>query len=256
MEAVIIDREKCIGCGECAADCVSHHIVIEDGRARTLDNRCIECGHCYAICPVQAVDMPGYDLTGLEGTLDMSALGADRLLTAMESRRSARRFTAEPVSGDDLRRILEAGRYCPTGSNAQDVHFVVLRERLEEAEEEALRVFSQSQRLAGLVNSGAPGSGPDRHFFFKGAPLAIVVAGHREVDPALASSYMELMAQALGLGVLYSGYFVFAAKHSAPLKELLDLPAGVEPVTTLVIGHSDIRYSRRVPRKPLKVRWC
>ena len=94
MEAVIIDREKCIGCGECAADCVSHHIVIEDSRARTLGNRCIECGHCYAICPVQAVDMPGYDLTGLEGTLDMSALGADRLLTAMESRRSARRFTA------------------------------------------------------------------------------------------------------------------------------------------------------------------
>ena len=42
VEAVVIDREKCIGCGACAADCVSNHIELVEGRAQTLPNRCIE----------------------------------------------------------------------------------------------------------------------------------------------------------------------------------------------------------------------
>jgi len=43
-------------------------------------------------------------------------------------------------------------------------------------------------------------------FFFKGAPLVIIVSARNEVDAALASSYMEIMAESLGLGVLYSGF--------------------------------------------------
>ena len=254
MDAIRINRDKCIGCGECAADCVSRHIVLEDGRARVNEgSRCIECGHCYAICPVNAVDMPGYELNGLEGTCPLTEFDPARLLLAMESRRSARRFTAEPVTTEELERILEAGRYCPTGSNAQGVRFIVLREKLAEAEAEAARIFLSSPLTSALLKRG--GDEIDRHFFFKGAPAAIVTAGHRDVDPALASSYMELLAGSMGLGVLYSGYFVHAVKQSTKLRELLELPAGIEPVTTLCIGHSDVKYSRRVPRKPPKVLW-
>ena len=45
-------------------------------------------------------------------------------------------------------------------------------------------------------------------FFFKGAPLVILVSARNEVDAALASSYTEIMAESLGLGVLYSGFFI------------------------------------------------
>lgn len=254
VEAVVIDREKCIGCGACAADCVSNHIELVEGRAQTLPNRCIECGHCYAVCPAGAVDMPGYDLAGLDDTLELSEFGADRFLLALESRRSVRRFTADPVSDGDIARILEAGRFCPTGSNRQGVHFVVLREKLAEAEILARETFLASGRLASLVMN-REGNAPDERFFFKGAPLAIAVAGKRGVDPALAAAYMELMAESLGLGAFYSGFFAYAAQNNAALRDLLGLPTGVEVVTTLVIGHGDVSYLRRVPRKPANIIW-
>ncbi len=255
MSAIVIDAGKCTGCGECAADCVSRHIVIEGGRARALDNACIECGHCYAICPAGAVSMPGYDCAGLEGTAAMSEFDPGRLLLAMQSRRSIRRFRPEPVSREDVERILSAGRFCPTGSNRQGLHFVIISERLEEAERAAARSFLRVKRLASLVSRTARETDIDGHFFFKGAPLAIAVCGRDAVSASLASAYMELLAESLGLGVLYSGFFVFAAKHSPELAALLALPDGVEPVTTLCIGRTDVSYPRRAPRKPLNVTW-
>lgn len=255
MDAVTIDRSLCIGCGECAAECVAHNIAIENGKAVVFGSRCIECGHCYAVCPTGAVEMPGYDLAGLEGALPMTAFNSDDLLLAMESRRSVRRFTQEPVSREDVMRILEAGRYSPTGSNAQGVHFVVLRDRMAEAESEAVRLFRRLKGLAGAVSSAVRNLEIDDRFFFKGAPMAIVVAGNNATDPSLASSYMELLAASLGLGVFYSGFFVYAAKHSPAIKSILNLPNGVEPVTTLVIGHSEVQYHRRAPRKPLNVQF-
>ena len=196
--------------------------------------------------------MPGYDLAGLDDTLELSEFGADRFLLALESRRSVRRFTAEPVSDGDIARILEAGRFCPTGSNRQGVHFVVLREKLAEAETLARETFLASERLASLVMN-REGNAPDERFFFKGAPLVILVSGRRETDPALASSYMELEAGALGLGALYSGFFVMAVRRSERLRSLLSLPAGIEPVTALCIGHSGVKYYRRVPRNAAAV---
>lgn len=253
MDKVVIDKNKCIGCGECVRDCVSHHIALVDGHAEVLDNNCIECGHCYAICPVGAVDMPGYDMTGLEDTADIADFGSDKLLLALRSRRSRRRFTAEPVSDADLERLLEAGRYSPTGSNRQDVQFVVLREKLAEAEALAVEEFCSSARLKSLLMN--TNGEVDRQFFFKGAPLAIVCAGKRPLDPALAAAFVELMAQGMGLGVFYSGYFSFAVQRKAKLRELLGFPVGVDIVTTLVIGHSDVKYQRCVPRKPANVIW-
>lgn len=253
MDKVVIDKSKCIGCGECVRDCVLHHIALVDGHAEVLDNRCIECGHCYAICPAGAVDMPGYDMTGLEDTADIADFGADKLLLALRSRRSRRRFTSEHVSDEDVARLLEAGRYSPTGSNRQDVHFIVLREKLAEAEALAVEEFCSSARMKTLLTR-ATGE-VDRQFFFKGAPLAIVCAGKRPVDPALAAAFVELMAQGMHLGVFYSGYFSLAAQKNAALRELLGMPIGFEAVTTLVIGHSDVKYQRCVPRKPLNVIW-
>ena len=71
----------------------------------------------------------------------------------------------------------------------------------------------------------------------------------------LASSYMELEAGALGLGVLYSGFFVMAVRRSERLRSLLSLPAGIEPVTALCIGHSDVKYYRRAPRNEAVVNY-
>ena len=91
-------------------------------------------------------------------------------------------------------------------------------------------------------------------FFFKGAPLVIVLSGKHSINAGLASSYMELMAYNLGLGVLYSGFFVICTKLNRTLKALLQLPKGHEVVSCMVIGYPGVKYQRIPPRKELKVR--
>ena len=34
MKPIIIDKEKCIGCGKCVKDCVSEKLGIIDGKAQ------------------------------------------------------------------------------------------------------------------------------------------------------------------------------------------------------------------------------
>ena len=53
--AYVIDKEKCIGCGACVADCPVEAITINDeGKAVINPEKCIGCGTCSAVCPVGA----------------------------------------------------------------------------------------------------------------------------------------------------------------------------------------------------------
>ena len=66
---------------------------------------------------------------------------------------------------------------------------------------------------------------------------------------------MELMAYSLGLGVLYSGFFVAAVKFNKKLSSMLGLDRGGKLVSCLVIGHPDVSYERIPPRKDAKIKW-
>ena len=55
---------------------------------------------------------------------------SEKLLKFMKSRRTVRFFKDQKVGEEDILKILEAGRYCPTGTNAQDFTFTVITEKL------------------------------------------------------------------------------------------------------------------------------
>lgn len=82
----------------------------------------------------------------------------------------------------------------------------------------------------------------------------ILVSSRSTVDAGLASSYMEIMAESLGLGVLYSGFFITCTRISNKLRSLIRVPKGQKAVTCMIIGYPAVRYRRIVPRKPLKAR--
>lgn len=250
---IVIDQEKCVGCGLCAEDCPNRCISLENKKARADTGACIECGHCFAICPQNAVSMAGYDCAD-EPVVPMTEVDSDTFLAAIKSRRSIRRFTAQPVEEEKLKKILEAGRYCPTGANAQNVAFTVLGSRQAEAESICVKLFRNGKKLGEPLISFLKKIEISDDFFFKGAPLVIVVSSKSGINAGLASAYMELTANSLGLGVLYSGFFVACAKLSGKLKKLLQLPKGHTVVSCLVIGYTDIKYRRIAPRKPLQLK--
>lgn len=253
MNPIIINEEKCIGCGLCVKDCPSSYISVENGKAHPNTGGCIECGHCYAICPQGAITMANYDCTD-EAVVPMTEISADTLLKAMRSRRSVRQFTDQAVEQEKIEKILEAGRYSPTGSNRQNVAYTILGSRQKEAEEICVELFRKGTSLPRKSKAVAERFNISDNFFFKGAPLVIVVSSRSNVNAGLASSYMEIMAESLGLGVLYSGFFVACTRFSRKLRKLLALPVGHKVVTCMVIGYPAVKYQRIVPRKKLQAK--
>lgn len=251
MGPIIIKEEKCIGCGLCVDDCPNGFLFLENDKVHTNRKGCIECGHCFAICPQGAVRMANYECSD-EPIVPMTEIDSDKLLAAMKSRRSMRHFTGQPVEQEKIDKILEAGRYSPTGGNSQGVYYTVLGSRQKEAESICLELFRNGRKIAAPLAAFLRRVDINDNFFFKGAPLVIVLSGRDSVNPGLASSYMEIMAESMGLGVLYSGFFVACSRMSRKLRKLLDLPKGHKVVTCMVIGYPSVKYDRIVPRKPVQ----
>ncbi len=260
---IILDRERCIGCGLCAADCLSRAIRVENGKAEVYKD-CFHCGHCVAICPAGAVRIEGggYDMADVEPVGTGFGIDPETLLHAIRTRRSIRHFTTERPTRDQLRAILEAGRFSPTASNAQNVSYIVFDEqtealralamrelrKLRESEEAFYAVFPPPMSLS-RVNFD------DDDFLFKGAPCVILNVSPHAVNAALAAASMEMETAALGLGALYVGFFTRLAAKSPALRDFLGLGAEDQVVTCLAVGCPAVEYLRTVPRKKAEIDW-
>lgn len=130
MTTITIDQTKCIGCGQCVNDCFPKNLRLEDGKA-VVGGPCMECGHCYAVCPTGAVTMEGYATDSvLDCKADVPVANGDALLHTIKMRRSIRQFMNQAVEPEAFARIIEAGRFTPTGGNMQDVCYTVVQEIL------------------------------------------------------------------------------------------------------------------------------
>ncbi|WP_040195876.1 nitroreductase family protein [Candidatus Soleaferrea massiliensis] len=250
---VQIDSQTCIGCGLCRKDCPTNNIQLENKKAKIIAQDCIMCGHCVAVCPKAAVSMTGFDEPpeeiGKPTVLDPQTLSA-----AIKTRRSIRQFTKQQVPAEVIAQVIEAGRLTPTGGNAQDVSFIVLKDEMDRFEKLAVKLFRRLLPLMKLVNPAARRTDIDDHFFFKKAPAAIVLVSRNQVNGSLAAANMELMAEACGLGVLYSGFFSMAVNRSRALRKMFQLKRGDKAVMTLVLGYPAVTYRRTVQKDPAAVR--
>lgn len=261
-----INRNVCISCGKCAWDCFPGAIVMEDGApALAAPENCIFCGHCVSICPVGAVSedtLPGDDVIPARFSVEPG-----NLLDMMRSRRSCRHYRKDPVSGEDLHRLLSAARACPTAKNLQNTRYIAVAEALPKVLDLALEALGKVGQ-AQLETAAAPDDlrraknfirwadqrKRDKTFdplFFHAPLLLLFVSDRQEArDAAGAAAYVELMAASLGLGCLYSGYFTACAAGSQELRTFLSITDHEQVARCLVLGHPDVQFQRTAPRKP------
>lgn len=269
-----VDKEKCIGCGLCVKDCFVSDIKLVDKKAEIANERCFKCGHCIAICPMNAVSTDEYNMDDVkEYDKETFNVEAENLLNFIKFRRTVRNFKEKDVENEKLLKIIEAGRFTQTATNSQNVSYVIVKDKINEVKELVLEGLKKSGEY--ILNSEDENlkkyrmyaemwismyngykedpKGADRLFF--NAPAIIVTVSDSQVNASLASSNMELMTDALGLGTFFSGFFVKAANENKNIKEFLGLKESDQIVTCMVIGYPNVTYKRTVPRKDAVISW-
>lgn len=249
-----IDKAKCIGCEMCKKDCAAHNIEIRDGMPHIISDDCIQCGHCVAICPKEAISISGYkeDLMLQNSNV---RLNPDQVLDVIRFRRTVRQFQDKEIPAEVLEQILEAGWLTHTAKNLRDVSFVVLDKEKDNFEGMAVKLFRRIKPFAGLFSSLVRSNQVDDHFFFFHAPAVIVVAAKERINGALAAQNMEFVAEANGLGVLFSGFFASAANASNKIKKGMGIPRGKKVAAVLVLGYPKVKYQRAVPQEKINVKY-
>lgn len=251
---VVIDTANCIGCGMCARVCAAHNIEVKDKKAVLLLDDCLMCGQCTAVCPKKAVSISGYDTGQIEKKEEIR-LNPEEVLDVIRFRRSIRQFKQKEIPGEVIHQILEAGRLTHTAKNMQDVSFVVLDREKKRMEQMAVGLFRKIKPFADLFSPMARNNKIDEHFFFFNAPAVIVILAKDKTNGILTAQNMEFVAEANGLGVLYSGFFTMAANASPKIRKAIGIPKGKRAAMTLVLGYPGVKFLRSVQRENLDVKY-
>lgn len=269
-----VNKEKCITCKQCINDCPVKDIILEDNKAHIKNEACIKCGHCIAVCPTKAISTTDYNMDEVkEYDKEDFTVEADNLLNFIKFRRSVRNFKNNKVEKEKIEKIIEAGRFTQTATNSQDVTYTVVTDKLGELRDLAYEVLYKKGEY--ILNNLTPETEylkryanlwvhsykmykedpikNDRLFF--NAPSVIIVTANNELNGALASSKMDLMVDALGLGTFYSGFLQIAIAGNKEILDFLNIKSDKKVVTCMVIGYPNVKYKRTVPRKDADVNW-
>jgi len=159
---------------------------------------------------------------------------------AIKGRRSVREFKPDPVKDEDLKRILEAGRWAPSAGNCQPSEFVVVKDpsvkrRLATAALE--QTFIAEAPVVIVVCANIPRT--SRRYGKRGEDLYCIQ------DTAAATQNILLAAYSLGYGTCWIGAF-----DDDAVAEVIRVPPGVRPVAIIPLGRQAESPSPP-PRRPL-----
>ena len=146
-------------------------------------------------------------------------------LDAILARRSIRKYTAQPVSEEAVRALLDAAMAAPSANNQQPWHFVVIRDR------KTLDAISTVHPHAKMIRE---------------APVAILICADTSVEPtpvgywiqdcSAATENVLVGAQALGLGAVWLGVHPRQERVDG-IRRLLGIPEHVVPLSLVPVGH-------------------
>lgn len=147
-------------------------------------------------------------------------------MEAILNRKSIRKFKDLKISDDIVEELLKAGMAAPSAGNEQPWEFIVLRDK--EILKKITEVHPYSQMLLNI-------------------DVAIVVCGDesKEVfkgfwvqDCSASTENILIAAEDKGLGAVWLGVYPLADRVQS-IKEILNLPASVIPLSIIPVGYPD-----------------
>jgi len=286
-----VNLDICTQCESCIWECPLRLYHIRDEKLavrKAADMLCMECGHCVAACPVNAIQLKRFSQDQvIEISKDFEIPSYEMLLNLIKVRRSVRQFKKIPVPEDLWNKLLEAGRYAPTGHNDQLVYFTIVRdqERLQQFSEEVTKGFmelatiykdrSKFKEITESLPERTPriftdlivpglsimlkGIAQGEEFWRWNGELMIIHAPKKTPtlieDCSVAACNIMLAAELLGLGTCSLAIATFALLILENVKNLINLPKNHMAAYTLAVGFPQVKYYRIPPRQPAKVTW-
>lgn len=153
----------------------------------------------------------------------------EELNTLLAKRRSYRKYTNEPLTGDEVQLILEAALLSPSSKGKRCWEFIVVEDK------------EMLQRLASCK--------PQNGGFTADAALAIVVLGNPMdtdawiEDASIAAINMQLQAEALDLGSCWvqvrGRNFSDSITSGEYINDLLDIPMPLQVLCIITFGRKE-----------------
>jgi len=286
---VVINYEKCSGCGLCVKVCKGAPLIMREGKPTVDQSRlfgCIGCGKCLAVCPEDAISVDGRDLSAAD-VLPIAPreqrASYEQLHNLMLARRSTREFSSREVERDMVDQIIEAASSAPMGVPPSDVSVMVWhgRARVRElrdallADLKKIRPFVSHSSLKLMspfmkresyemfdtfivptmetfIAMEAEGS----DWWLYNAPLAAYFYCSPYSDPAdpfIAATYAMLAGEALGLGSIMIGTSGIFFKYSRRLRQLYNIPANAQQGLMVLFGYPAVKYRKSIRRRFARV---
>jgi len=191
------------------------------------------------------------------------------VMSNINSRRSVRGYTDQPLDREQITMLLECGVRAPNGCNTQPWRFVVItdREVMDRYSGRAKSLFSM--HLEKQMQGDPPGMDNLRNLkrmmddpandIFHGAPCLILIfcapgAMTPAQDSALCAQNMMLAAHSMGLGSLWVGFASPLGQDPETRREL-GVPEDHTLQAQLVFGHPAKDLGPTPRKEPVVLKW-
>ena len=187
------------------------------------------------------------------------------------TRRSTKKYLDKEVSQELLEKIIETGRYAPSGVNSQSNHFLVIQNKqiiahLVKMVEKAFSQMEITENMYRSLQNSINLSKKGGYVFCYNAPVLIIVAnkkdyGNNQADCALALENMMLEANDLDLGSCYINQLKWLNEDQKILSYLqsLGMKDDERVYGSLIVGYPDTNdgkpLRKPLPRKGNEVTW-
>lgn len=287
---VIIDKNKCVKCGICIGICHDYLKKDDDGFPFGSNEGspfgCIQCGNCMMMCPNDAIEIKGEDISKEHlRELNPNLPNFEAINSLFLKRRSCRKYSEQEVSKEVIDKVLQAAATAAVSIPPSEVKVLVIqgREKVQELADDLIKAMRDFTKMMSPLMLGTIGlmAGKVQYKFLKDfvlplsretiqkreegidilfydAPAVVLFYGTELTDKEdwiLAANQATIAAESLGLGTCIIGMVGEIFKTNQKLRKKYGLSKSDKAGIGFVLGYPVIKFRKGFQRNFKEVKF-